>query len=198
MPYWRMHGRHALLDGTSARRFAGVLGIVLGLSAAGLGGCGWAPLYADPETGPADEELRAIRVGTIPERIGQRLAMGLRESLNPTGEATKQRYVLQTTLQTVRLDLGVQTQGLGTRGRLEAYANFILTDSQSGAQLLTGSSHASESFDILGNEYSNVVAEDDARTRTVEEMRRDIVSRLTLFLQRRVAERAATPGARPP
>jgi LPS-assembly lipoprotein len=183
-----MTGRRALVGQ--------MLGIVLGLGLSGLAGCGWAPLYADPETGPADEELRAIRVGSIPERIGQRLAMALRESLNPTGEAAKERYILRTTLQVVRLDLGVQTQGLGTRGRLDAYANFVLSDSDSGTQLLTGTSHASESFDILGNEYSNVVAEDDARVRTVEEMRRDIVSRLTLFLQRRVAERAAAPGAR--
>jgi LPS-assembly lipoprotein len=189
MTYRRMPGRPAL--------FAWMLGIVLGLGVSGLAGCGWAPLYADPETGPADEELRAIRVGSIPERIGQRLALALRESLNPAGEPTKERYILQTTLQIVRLDLGVQTQGLGTRARIEAYANFILSDSHSGAQLLTGSSHASESFDILGNEYSNVVAEDDARVRTVEEMRRDIVGRLTVFLQRRVAERAATPGAGP-
>ncbi len=27
-----------------------------------LAGCGWTPLYADRETGPADEELRAVKV----------------------------------------------------------------------------------------------------------------------------------------
>ncbi|MBV9018252.1 MAG: hypothetical protein JO058_21585, partial [Alphaproteobacteria bacterium] len=47
-------------------------------AAAGLPGCGWTPLYADLETGPADAELRAIKVSPIPERIGQRLALGLR------------------------------------------------------------------------------------------------------------------------
>jgi LPS-assembly lipoprotein len=185
---------------TNRRRafFGMALGAVLGLGLSGLGGCGWTPLYADPETGPADAELRGIRVAAIPERIGQRLALALRESLNPTGEATPQRYILRITLQIVRLDLGVQTQGLGTRGRLDAYANFALIDSAGGKQLLAGSSHVAESFDILANEYSNVVAEDDARTRAVEEMRRDIVSRLTLFLQRRVAERATSPGGAPP
>src|SRR5436190_10320595 len=104
-------------------------GMVLGLSASTLGGCAWAPLYAAPETGPADEEVRAIRVAPISERIGQKLALALRQSLNPTGEPTPQRYLLRTTLQTQRQDLGVQTQGFGTRGRLDAYANFALTDS---------------------------------------------------------------------
>jgi LPS-assembly lipoprotein len=186
MAGWEMTGRRTF--------FGWALGMALGLGLSVLGGCGWAPLYADPETGPADEELRAIRVAPISERIGQRLELALRESLNPTGEPTPQRYLLRTTLQTVRLDLGIQKQGFGTRGRIDAYGYFFLNDSKSGASLLSGSSHVSESFDILANEYSNVVAEDDARTRAVEEMRRDIVSRLTVFLQRRAAERAAKPG----
>src|SRR5260221_8846392 len=169
------------------------LGMVLGLGLSVLAGCGWAPLYADRETGPADEEVRAIRVAPISERIGQKLALALRQSLNPTGDPMPQRYLLRTTLSTSRQDLGIQTQGLGTRGKLDAFANFSLNDSTTGAQLLIGASHAAESFDILANEYSNVVAEDDARTRAVEDMRRDIVTRLTLFLQRRVAERATKP-----
>jgi LPS-assembly lipoprotein len=185
-----MTGRHALF----ARAHGWALGMALGLGLSVLAGCGWAPLYADPETGPADEELRAIKVAPISERIGQKLALALRQSLNPTGEATAQRYLLRTTLQTARLDLGVQTQGFGTRGRLDAYASFFLSDSKSGAPLFSGTSHVSESFDILANQYANVVAEDDARTRAVEEMRRDIVSRLAVFLHRRTAERAAKPG----
>jgi len=185
MPIWRR------------RAFAGwSLGLVIGLGLLELAGCGWAPLYADAATGPADEELRAIGVASIPERIGQRLVLALRESLNPTGQPTRQRYLLRTTLQVTRLDLGIQTQGLGTRGRLDAYANFSLNDSKSGTQLFGGTSHVAESFDILANEYSDVVAEDDARTRAVEEMRRDIVSRLTLFLQRGLAEGAIAPGTR--
>lgn len=185
-----MTGRRAWF----ARARGGALGMALGLGLSVLGSCGWAPLYADPEAGPADEELRAIKVAPIPERIGQLLGLALRRSLNPAGEATAQRYLLRTTLQTVRLDLGVQTQGFGTRGRLDAYANFYLSDSKSGGQLLSGSSHVSESFDILVNDYSNVVAEEDARTRAVEELRRDIVNRLIVFLHRRAAGPAAKPG----
>jgi len=56
------------------------------------GGCGWAPLYADLESGPADEDLRAIRVSPIPERIGQRLPLALRISLIPEGIPTPALY----------------------------------------------------------------------------------------------------------
>jgi LPS-assembly lipoprotein len=169
------------------------IGLVPSLGLSVLASCGWEPLYANREAGPADEELRAIRVAPIPERIGEQLAQGLRQSLNPSGEPTPQRYLLKTTLTVQRQDLGVQTQGLGTRGRLDVYASFSLSVIKSGTPLLTASSHVAESFDILANEYANVVAENDARSRTAEEIRRDIMTRLTVFLQHRAAEPPAKP-----
>jgi len=164
-----------------------------------LGGCGWTPLYADPATGPADKELAAIKVMPIPERFGQRLEWALRTSLNPSGVPTPERYRLRVTLQTVRQDLGVITQGIATRGRFDAYAQFSLDDSSSGKPLLQGNSHVAESFDIVANEYSSTVAEDDSRVRSVEELRRDLVSRLTVFMQRRAIEgpAATAPAAAP-
>ena len=175
----------------TARR--SLLAVAAGTAALGLSGCGWRPLYADRETGPADAELRAIKVDPIAERIGQRLALALRESLNPDGLPAPQRYRLSILLITLRSDLGIQSTGLGSRGKLDATANITLRDIKTGATLLYMTSHVADSFDILANEYASVVAEDDARTRAVEELRRDIVTRLTLFLQRRMAERAGKP-----
>jgi LPS-assembly lipoprotein len=162
----------------------------------GLSGCGWTPLYADLETVPADSEMRAIKVTPIPERIGQRLALALRESFNPDGASSPQRYRLDTLLVAARSDLGIQQTGLGSRGKLDATAVIWLRDIKTEAQLLVSTIHTAESFDILANEYASVVAEDDARTRAVEELRRDIVTRLALFFQRRAAEtgpKTATP-----
>jgi LPS-assembly lipoprotein len=171
------------------------VGASLALGLIGLGGCGWTPLYADPEAGPADAELRAIRVAPILERIGQKLGLALRDSLNPGGAATPQRYLLKTTLQIVRSDLGVQSLGIGTRSKLDVYANFALSDIRSNAVLLSATSHAADSFDIQASGYASVVAGEDAGTRAVEELRRDIVSQLTVFLLRRAAEGAAGPAA---
>jgi len=82
---------------------------------------------------------------------------------------------------------GVHSQGRGTRGKRAGYATYVLGDSLSGAALFTTTSHVAESFDIVANEYAARVAEEDARVRAVEELRRDIVTRLTLFMQRRAA-----------
>jgi len=162
------------------RRFAA---LALGLPLL-LAGCGWTPLYADPETGPANAELRAIKLYPIPDRTGQRLERALRESFNPDGLPTEQRYLLRVAIQVIREDLGVQSQGLGTRGEVQDIATFTLTNLKTGTQLLTNTIHVSESFDIQANGYSTVVAENDARVRTVEQLRDEIVTALTLYLQR--------------
>src|SRR5579864_387238 len=133
-----------------------------------LQGCGWEPLYANRETGPADAELRAIKVLPIPERIGQKLEIALRDSLNPRGEPAPVRYTLQITMQFYQLNLGINTQGLGTRGRSDAYATFFLRDAKTGGFLLSGIAHANDSFDLMANGYANIVGMNDSETRVVE------------------------------
>src|SRR5215472_1776011 len=91
-------------------------------------GCGWEPLYGDIETEPASAELRAIKVDPISERIGQRLAITLRNSLNPTGEPTPARYHLGTTLLVTLSNFGIQSQGLATLGQIDVIATFRLVD----------------------------------------------------------------------
>jgi LPS-assembly lipoprotein len=161
---------------------------------AALLGCGWEPLYADPETGPASEELRAIKVNPIPERIGQRLEIALRNSFNPSGEPTSPRYVLSTSLISVLGNLGIQSQGLATLGQIDAFATFTLVDLQNNATLLTNTVHVANSFDLNPNQYSTIVGEDDARNRCVAELDQEIVTRLTMFMQRRIAEKGPKPS----
>ena len=158
-----------------------------------LAGCGWTPLNANSETGPASEELRAIKVEPIADRIGQRLALALRDALNPGGERTPPRYDLRTTLAIGRADLGVASEGLATRGKLDVFASFTLVDLKDGHILLNSTVHSANAFDIPPNEYAALVAEDDARTRTVAEVRQELLARLTLFMQRRAAG-ATGPG----
>jgi LPS-assembly lipoprotein len=170
--------------------------VLIALAAAGallLSSCGWTPLYADIETEAASEELRAIKVDPIAERIGQRLEIALRNSFNPTGEPTPTRYRLNTTLVVVLGNLGIQSQGLATLGQLDAYATYRLIDLQTGGILLTNTIHVANSFDLNPNQYSTIVGEDDAGVRSVAELDQEIVTRLTLFMQRRTGTKSTKP-----
>lgn len=163
----------------SRRHLLALIGLPIALA-----GCGWVPLYADAETGPASADLRAIKVTRITDRVGQRLEMALRRSFNPDGEPTPVKYVLTVTLTTSVSDLGIQSQGLGTRGQVQVYANYVLQD-PSGPVLQSGFVRAEDSFDIQANGYSTVVAQDDAYVRVVEEIRRELVARMTLYMQKK-------------
>jgi LPS-assembly lipoprotein len=164
-----------------ARRHLLMLGLTLPALLADCGG--WEPLYANRDSGPTDERLRAIKVPPIAERVGQRLALGLRNSFNPNNVPAQQLYSLNVTVGTSVQDLGIQSQGIGTRGEVQLVATYRLVEIRTGKVLQIGTIHANDSFDIQANGYSTVVAQDDAYTRCVEEARREIVSRLTLFLQ---------------
>lgn len=148
-----------------------------------LSGCGWEPLYANRDTTAGFAKLQAIKVNPIAERVGQQLEMGLRRSFNPNGEAAKQTYVLNVTLQQSLMNSGIQSQGLGTRGELHLAAGYQLIDIATKRVLQAGTVHSSDSFDIQANGYSTVVAQDDAARRDVEELRREIVARMILFMQ---------------
>jgi LPS-assembly lipoprotein len=167
------------------RRTVLTLSVALALS---LPGCGWEPLYADPQSGPASAELRAIKVSPISERIGQRLEMALRNSLNPDGEPTLPRYALNTSLSYSLNSLGIQSQGTATLGQFDLRSTSNLIDIKTGQNLLTISLHEQNSFQLNPNQYSTVVGENDAQIRTIAELNTEIVRRLNLFMEQRVAK----------
>jgi LPS-assembly lipoprotein len=159
-----------------------------------LSGCGWAPLYGEPGSSPASEELRAVHVDPISERIGQRLEIALRNSLNPTGEPTPERYRLRTTLSASLSNLGIESQGLGSLGQIDVYATYNLIDSKTQKVLLVNTVHVANSFELNPNQYSTVVGEDDASVRSAAELNQEIVTRLALFMERRLAAQPPAPS----
>ncbi|HUC09434.1 MAG TPA: hypothetical protein VL985_03295 [Stellaceae bacterium] len=167
------------------------LALIVALALPPLSGCGWERLYADPQTGPADAELRAIKVLPISDRIGQRLEMALRNSLNPKGIPTPDRYTLSTTLSYSLSSLGIQSQGTATLGQIDLRSTSTLSENRTGQRLLTISLHEQNTFELNPNQYSTVVAEQDAGTRTVAELNREIVLRLALFMEHWRTQQAA-------
>ena len=174
-------------------RAVAALALAAALSAT-ISGCGWERLYADPRSGPASADLRAIRVQPIPERIGQRLEMALRNALNPSGEPTPYRYTLRTALVYSLSSLGIQTQGTATLGKVDATASCLLVDNVTGQILTTFTIHEENSFILNPNQYSTVVGEDDAQVRSAAELTQEIVLRLSLFMEQRAAQKLPKTG----
>lgn len=149
-----------------------------------LGGCGFHPLYSETTQEADEPALAAIVVLPIPDRIGQQLALSLREALNPRGLSVEPRYRLTTLLTRSRTDLGIQRDATSTRGRVDVYVTITLSDFKSGKSVYVARTQSTSAFNVLQDAYAAQVAEDDAGTRTVRDLTVEIRTRLALFLRR--------------
>ena len=150
-----------------------------------LGGCGWRPLYAGRNRGELNVDLAAIKVTTIPDRIGQIMAISLRDGLNPTGARVPQRYTLDVTLSESRVDVGFRSDGTASRSQITMTATFSLfglgTDSKEA--LLTGTTRAVSAFDVQVDDYATVVAQHSAEERSLNQLSDDIQLRLAIYVK---------------
>lgn len=148
-----------------------------------LAACGFHPLYSERTQEIDEPALAAIVVQPIPDRIGQQLALSLREALNPRGLSVEPRYTLTAALTQTRVDLGIQRDATSTRGRVDVYVTVTLSDNRTGKPLYTARAQSTSAFNILEDAYAAQVAESDARTRTVRDLTTEIRTRLALFLR---------------
>jgi LPS-assembly lipoprotein len=123
-------------------------------------------------------------VPQIPERAGQRLTIALRDAFNPSGVAVDPRYRLHVTLTTTRRDTAIRQDGTATRAEVAVTAGYRLVALENGRTALSGTARSSSSVDLVVNEYANVVAEEDARMRAVDEVAVELQTRCAMFMGR--------------
>lgn len=166
------------------RKVLGALAASAGLGL--LAGCGFRPLYGrDSETGASTvDELNAIRVTPLQDRTGQIMHNLLRDRLNPRGQPVRPRYELTVSLTESILELALATDETATRGDLSIIANYTLSHPGEGRILLSGSSRAVNSFNILQSQFATQVSEQDARERGLRELSDEIRVQLGIYFAR--------------
>ncbi|MGH6934267.1 MAG: LPS assembly lipoprotein LptE [Dongiaceae bacterium] len=151
-------------------------------------GCGFHPLYADRPGSVAEasvvDDLAAIRIEAIPDRIGQEVYNLLRDRLNPHGRPEAPKYILRVTLSEARDVLFISDDQTASRIDLTLKANYALTEAGSGQIVTHGISRSTASYDVLSveREYATVVSKDAARSRAARLVCDEIRTRLALAL----------------
>lgn len=151
-----------------------------------LGGCGFRPLYAGRDRGELNVDLAAIKVSTIPNRIGQLMAISLRDGLNPTGARVPQRYSLAVELREYRVDVGYRSDGTTSRSQITMTAFFrlfALNTESTDPPLLAGSTRAVSAFDVQVDDYATTVAQHSAEERSLNQLSDDIQTRLAIYVK---------------
>ena len=148
-----------------------------------LAACGFHPLYAESHREVDQPALAAIVVMPIADRIGQQLALSLREQLNPRGISVEPRYRLGVTLSIARSDLGIQRDATATRGQVSVYAAIVLYDAKTWNVVYRGAAHSLSAFNVVNDAYAAQVAQDDSDSRAVRDLADEIRTRLAIFVQ---------------
>ena len=161
-----------------------VLAVAAALSlAGGLSAC-FQPLYSEAAHPGLVEDLRAIEVAPIANRIGHYLGENLIADLNGTGQtASPPKYRL-----TVTVSLGTQTPtvnseiNVATSATVTGEATFTLTKVDGGEEVLKGTASAAAAYDRTTQRYADLRAARDAEIRIARALSSEISLRLASAL----------------
>ena len=149
-----------------------------------LAGC-FQPLYGTfADGGPGlQNELQAIAIEPIPDRIGHYLGDDLVFDLNGTGSHVPPKYRLF-----VNLTEGVQTplidtvSGRASSATVVINANYRLVTSDTGLPLTRGTAFVFKSYDRTSERFANIRAARDAEIHDAKQLSDQLRIRLAAFL----------------
>jgi LPS-assembly lipoprotein len=159
------------------------LSVLVALALAGaLAGC-FQPLYGEAAHPGLVEDLRAIEVEPIKDRIGHYLADNLTTDLNGTGQTPTPKYKLTVTVSLATTTPTVSSlTNVATSATLTADAKYTLNKADGGAQVLTGVASANASYYRSQQRYNDLRASRDAEIRLARSLADEISLRLAAQL----------------
>ncbi|HSO42788.1 MAG TPA: LPS assembly lipoprotein LptE [Rhodospirillales bacterium] len=167
-----------------------------------LAGCGFRPLYTDPEPAAGEagvgSELAAIEIAPIPDRVGQLVRNDLLYHLDASARGGAAQYRLDVRLAESISELAVESTGFATRSNLRLAANYRLVDLSTGRQLVSGRSRAISSYNLVDASFSTLTAQNAARERAAARIAEEIRTRLAAYFAGLVgADPESAPTAGP-
>ena len=171
------------MTSTPTRR--ALLTAVVGVGGLIAAGCGFKPLYGTSGSGDgASLEMASVKVGPIPDRIGQVLRNELTDRLTAGVGPQPTRYELAVELDERSSPVQIQTTDTITRYNLRLVAEFILIDVSSGDIVYRNHARGVGSYDVVTSEFSTLVAEQETAKAAARELSKTISSLLALYFTR--------------
>jgi LPS-assembly lipoprotein len=153
------------------------------LIAAGLGGCGFTPLYATPGVAPG---LSRVQVVAPEGRVGFLLRQDLDDALGRDNAATP-AWRLDMQLTQVRNARGLNVDNTAQRYELDAQVSYTLTDLATGKVAHTGQVSSAVSYDSAAQPYAGIAARQDTQDRIAADAAQKIQLDLATWMATRPA-----------
>jgi LPS-assembly lipoprotein len=150
-----------------------------------LAGCGFHPLYGDSnQSGALPKELASIRVMQISEHYGQVMTNSLSDGLNPHALKVAPAYNLEIALRENTYQFATRADGTPSRAALQLSATWLLRRISDNQVVTKGSVKSSAGYDVLPNDYANVVTGNTDEIRAVRDLSDQIQLSLADYLTR--------------
>ena len=156
----------------------------------GLGACGFTPVYST-RTGVSDV-LRDVDIDAGQGRIGYQLRSALVEQLGAEFTPASPAYALTVKPQTTRTGFGLRIDDVATRFEIQVTARFALTETATGQVVHRGAETTRASFDLPGDPYANLSAEETAREKAIQQVAKAISRELSFFLSQQSRDDATS------
>jgi LPS-assembly lipoprotein len=153
--------------------------------ASALSGCSIQPLYAPVgfDDSPLADELRAVAVDPIPERVGHYVRNELIFALNGTGSDTPPRYRLMVALkERVQTPILDTVTGRATSATIVVDADYKLIRIADEQVVTSGVAFGVASYDRFSNRLANVRAARDGEIRDAKVIADQIRTRVATVL----------------
>jgi LPS-assembly lipoprotein len=168
----------AVLKFAKVKGRAALVAAALAAAAAGLSGCGFAPLYAEPGV---VANLAAVDVVAPQGRAGFLIREHLDDALARNRDATP-AYRMNLIIHQTRVPRGVRIDNVATRYEYVLTASYVLTSVPTGAVAKRGSVRVELTYDSADQPYQAIAAQQDAEDRAAEEAARRIQVELAAWL----------------
>lgn len=137
--------------------------------------CGFAPLYAPVNGGPA---IGPVEIAEIEGKAGHVLRTELDRILAPERAGGGTPMQLEITLREQVVPLGITLDESATRAELRLIANYVLTPATGNP--IRGSVSTVVNYEIPTAAFGEIAAQDDARERAAETMAQRFRAELAL------------------
>jgi LPS-assembly lipoprotein len=155
-----------------------------------LSACGFEPMYGGTTRNSygataSEDKLSKIHIANVPNAEGQYLRNALMDRLYRHGRPADALYTLNIDpLQERLINLDITIESETTRRQITIKTSFTLIDNQSKETLLSRSVSASNSYNILGSQFTTLVSKEDAREAVLNDIARQIEGQLALYMNR--------------
>ncbi len=160
------------------RRRAVLIAASLALTAVGLGGCGFTPLYAAPGV---TRGLSAISINQPQGRLGFLLREQLDDAFAHDPSATPQ-WRMELKLNESRSSRGVRVDNVADRFEYRVDADYSLADITTGRRVTGGSVRVSITYANPSQPYASIAGDQEGQERAAAEAARQIQLKLATWL----------------